>query len=82
VATDVGGVRELMGDAGVLVPPRDWDALAAAMVEMMRRSREDRQTLGYAARARIQARFSMDTRANEWDVFYHSVVEPRLADRP
>jgi glycosyltransferase involved in cell wall biosynthesis len=82
VATDVGGVRELMGDAGVLVPPRDWDALAAAMVEMMRRSREDRQTLGYAARARIQARFSMDTRADEWDVFYHSVVEPRLADRP
>ena len=36
VATDVGGVRELVGYEGCLVPPRDPEALAAAMGEAMR----------------------------------------------
>jgi glycosyltransferase involved in cell wall biosynthesis len=31
VASDVGGVREALGDGGVLVPPGDADALAAAL---------------------------------------------------
>ena len=31
VATDVGGVRELVGDAGVIVPAKDSEALASAM---------------------------------------------------
>jgi glycosyltransferase involved in cell wall biosynthesis len=31
VATDVGGVREALGGAGVLVPPGDADALAGAL---------------------------------------------------
>ena len=38
VATDVGGVRELLGDAGVLAPAKDPSALARAMLEGMRRS--------------------------------------------
>ena len=46
VATDVGGVRELVGDAGVIVPPKAPDALAVAMLELMQRTPEDRHTLG------------------------------------
>ena len=36
MATEVGGVREYVGDeAGILCPPRDPAALAAAMLEIL-----------------------------------------------
>lgn len=55
VATDVGGVRELLttddGPCGRLVPPRDPVALAAALGELLR-SPEHRADLGRRARRR------------------------------
>jgi len=39
VATDVGGVRETLGDAGWLVPPVDVDTLAQALREALERPR-------------------------------------------
>ena len=74
-ATDVGGVRELVGDAGTTVPARDSDALAAAMVGIMEKPEDERCRLGRAARARIQAQFSMDTRVNEWESLYASLMQ-------
>jgi glycosyltransferase involved in cell wall biosynthesis len=74
-ATDVGGVRELVGDAGALVPPRDPEALARAMLEQMQRPPEDRRALGRAARVRIQGSFSMDAKANEWEALYRAILE-------
>ncbi len=53
VATDVGGVRELVGEAGVIVPAKSPESLAEAMLEMMRRTGEERRKLGLAARERI-----------------------------
>lgn len=35
VATDVGGVRDLVGDAAVLIPPGDVGALAAALLRVL-----------------------------------------------
>jgi hypothetical protein len=40
VATDVGGVRELVGDAGLVVPAKDSGALADAMQATMGEGRE------------------------------------------
>jgi glycosyltransferase involved in cell wall biosynthesis len=77
VATDVGGVRELLGDAGMVVPPKDSEALAGAMLELMHRASEDRDALGHAARARIENKFSMDARADEWEALYRSALAAR-----
>lgn len=74
VSTDVGGVRELVGDAGVLVPAKDPGALAGAMREVMRRSAEDRAAMGRAARERIEAHFTIDAKADEWETLYRSVI--------
>jgi glycosyltransferase involved in cell wall biosynthesis len=74
VATNVGGVRELLGDSGALVPPSSSNALAAAMLTLMRKSPRDRALLGHAARARIQRSFNMDNKADEWDCLYRSVL--------
>jgi len=76
VATDVGGVRELVGDAGVVVPAGDSDALSAAMVELTQRSAQDRQRLGRAARERIAAEFSIDARADQWEALYRDLIAP------
>ena len=76
VATDVGGVRELVGDAGAMVPPKDPGALARAMLEQMLSTQEDRRALGRAARARIQGSFSMDAKADEWEALYRT-INPR-----
>jgi glycosyltransferase involved in cell wall biosynthesis len=74
VATDVGGVRELVGDAGLVVPPKDSEALAAAMMEIMHRASGDRDALGQAARSRIESEFSMDARADEWEGLYRTLI--------
>jgi glycosyltransferase involved in cell wall biosynthesis len=70
VATDVGGVRELLWACGSLVPPKDPGALATAMLKLMYASQEDRATLGRAARARIQHYFNLDDKADEWEALY------------
>ena len=70
VATDVGGVRELVGDAGVVVAAKDSHALAEAMLGMMRISAEERRTIGKAARARICRHFDLNAKAAEWDALY------------
>jgi glycosyltransferase involved in cell wall biosynthesis len=78
VATDVGGVRELVGDAGVLVPAKSPEGLAKAMLEMMRKTNDERHRLGLAARARIVAHFSMDAKAGEWETMYKAVLAKKI----
>ena len=74
-ATDVGGVRELVGDAGTIVPAKDSRALAEAMLRIMQTPAGERCTLGHAARARIQNQFSMDTRADDWEALYTAMLQ-------
>jgi glycosyltransferase involved in cell wall biosynthesis len=70
VATDVGGVRELVGDAGIVVPPADSEALANAMLELMAMTEKQRKEMGRAARERIKQHFSIETKAEEWEQMY------------
>jgi glycosyltransferase involved in cell wall biosynthesis len=74
VATDVGGVRELVGETGAMVPAKDSGALAEAMLAMMRRPDEVRAEMGRAGRERICSRFTMDRKADEWEALYLSVI--------
>jgi glycosyltransferase involved in cell wall biosynthesis len=74
VATDVGGVRELAGDTRMIVPARDSEALADAMLGLMDKSAEERRELGRAARLRIATQFSMTSRVDEWELLYRSVM--------
>jgi glycosyltransferase involved in cell wall biosynthesis len=74
VATDVGGVRELVGESGVIVPARSPEMLAEAMLEMMRRPDEERRRLGMAARERISVHYSMDAKADEWEALYRTAL--------
>jgi glycosyltransferase involved in cell wall biosynthesis len=61
VATTAGGIPEMIEDGvhGRLVPPRDPDALARAMVELLEQP-ELARALGEAGRARVLAEFTAD----------------------
>src|SRR5438128_3948213 len=55
VGTEVGAVPEILGDAGVWVPPADAEALAAA-VGALRGARRRRAAVGAAGRRRVLQR--------------------------
>lgn len=77
VATDVGGVGEIVGGTGIVVAAKEASALAAAMVHAMRMQAAERRTLGQAARQRVAERFSMETRAAGWEQLYEKLVPGR-----
>ena len=59
VVTDVGDTAWLVGKTGLAVPPRQPEALAAGLSEILRLSPESRQNLGRMARQRIATKFSL-----------------------
>jgi glycosyltransferase involved in cell wall biosynthesis len=73
VATDVGGVRELLGEMGTLVPPRDPDALAEAMLDLMNRPSELRSLIGGAARQRVLTHYDSKILFPRWEALYQSL---------
>jgi len=74
VATDVGGVRELVGSAGKVVPAGNAAALAEAMLEAAGQTPDERSQAGRAARRRIEDHFSMDVKADEWESLYLTLL--------
>ena len=79
VATDVGGVRELVGDAGLIVQPKDSGALAEAMLKAMAMPEMERKTMQRDARRRIQMHYSMPVKAEEWEQFYRETLAGKQA---
>jgi len=59
VATDCGGPPEVLGDAGVLVPPQDVRALADALMNLLA-DPVGRQNLALRGRGRAHERFALE----------------------
>lgn len=79
VATTGGALPEVVGPdggAGLLVPPADPEALAAALVRVLRSS-DLRQRLGAAGRARVLERFTWRRCAEATADVYREVLAAR-----
>ncbi|RWT34500.1 glycosyltransferase [Aeromonas caviae] len=70
VATDCGGVKEVVGDAGFLVPPRDSQLLADALVKALSLPMAEKDKLTKLARSRVVGRYSIDSVCKKWLSIY------------
>ncbi len=77
VVTDAGGSPELVvnGTSGIVVPPRDAQALADAFTELYENA-ERRRAMGEAARRRIDEDFRNETTIEETIRLYEELVQP------
>jgi glycosyltransferase involved in cell wall biosynthesis len=71
VATDVGDAAHIVGDTGLVVPKRNPEALAEAMVRMARRVRNGEVP---DTRTRIVERFSQERMVLETEKILLEVV--------
>ncbi len=75
IATDIPGSRDIIenGKNGILVPPENADALAAAITRLM--SDQDlRRRIGQAARKRIEEHFSIEKEVALHEALYSEIL--------
>ena len=72
VATDSGGVAEVMGDTGKLVPTQDSKALAGAIDQTIILDKRDILQNNKKARARVEQLFSLESSVQKWLSLYEA----------
>ncbi len=73
VATDVGDAKLIIGDTGLVVPPENPDALAAAIRQLAGESAGARAERGSRARARIAENFTLEHAIRRYVELYASL---------
>ena len=78
VATKVGGIPEIVvhGETGVLIPPRDTDALAIAIIDLLQ-NRLKAKDMGEAARIRAGKRFSIYKMIEKTENLYQELLKEK-----
>jgi glycosyltransferase involved in cell wall biosynthesis len=76
VATDVGGVPELVQDglSGFLVPSRDPLALADAMQRMMALPKHQRDRMGQVGREHVGKNYSLEQVIDQWESLFRDLL--------
>lgn len=70
VATDCGGVKEVLGKCGILVSAKNSVALAQGLQQGLALSVDAAKELGLVARARVVKNYSLEAQADKWLVLY------------
>lgn len=60
ISTDVGDAKYIVQDLGTIVPPRNAQALADAILSYMTKTEEEKLALKYSTRQRIEQNFSIE----------------------
>ena len=82
VATDVGGNRELVhhGQTGLLVSPRNAEALADAIITLLQDS-ERANSMGQMAQERVVTQFTIEKMVHEYQSLYEETLRQREGRR-
>lgn len=72
IATDCGGSAEILGDTGILVPTENSEALANAMLEVLKYNKEEINLNGLKARKRVEDLFSLEASVEKWLSLYEN----------
>ena len=81
VATAVGGNPEIVldGATGLLVPPRDPNALSHAMRSLMEYSSDERTQMGVAGRMHVTENYGITKIVDRWESLYQELLERSAA---
>ena len=74
VTTDVGDSREIIGDAGFVVPPGDYKQLAQALLKMLQMAPEHRVQLGETGRLTIEKNYTLNRIVHRYAQLYRDLV--------
>ena len=74
LSTAGGALPEVVGDAGVLVPPADSEALALAITELLDNPDRARE-LGEAGHKRVHTHFTWEKAARKTVAAYTEVID-------
>ena len=74
VVTDVGDSAKIVGDTGHVVLPRNPEAFAAALNELLYLSPQARMNLGQQARLRIKENYSLGSIVKQYEALYSDVA--------
>jgi glycosyltransferase involved in cell wall biosynthesis len=74
IATDVGDATLIVGDAGLIVPPNNSQALADAISSLAHQPVDARSQLGAKARTRIVEQFSLERAVRRFGEIYSELT--------
>jgi glycosyltransferase involved in cell wall biosynthesis len=80
VVTDVGDSRRIVGDTGIVVPPRNPESVAAGVVALLDMEPAERQQLHSAARKRIVQNFDVAEMAMHHERLYQLLLFKGTSD--
>jgi glycosyltransferase involved in cell wall biosynthesis len=83
VATDVGGVRELVEEnkSGFIVPAKSPDALSKAMQNLMMLTASQRTEMGRHGFEHVRKTYSLESVTTQWENFFTSLIEQKQGSR-
>jgi len=78
VAADIGGIPEVVknGETGFLIPPRNPEALARAIIELLRNPRKAK-TMGKQGRKRFKEKFTNKRMLSEVENLYEALINQK-----
>ena len=66
ISTDVGDAKYIVDELGAIVPPRDPEALANAILDYVHSSQAEKLQLKQASRARVEQHFSIESVSQQY----------------
>jgi len=80
VVTNVGDSPDIIGDSGKVVPPRNSQALASEIINLLSLSAAQRSQLGQIARSRIEDQFDIRIIVSRYERLYREEMD-KLAEK-
>jgi glycosyltransferase involved in cell wall biosynthesis len=74
VVTDIGSVREFVGDSALLVKPEDPESMAEGIIKLIENPKL-REKLGKKARERVEKRYSIKASVDELERIYGELLK-------
>jgi glycosyltransferase involved in cell wall biosynthesis len=84
VATDVGGIPEIVRDGitGFLIPPNDPEAIASAMARVAALTPDQRTAMGTSGRRVVEQYYSLPGIVDQWEQLYTEFMAKSLKRGP